>query len=66
MKYANGEVRTRHKTLFFTRTPTPGPGSEISVPVRDTTAHPNYVQIFSSIAQIFASTVTAIYVIKHL
>ena len=66
VRYANGEVRTRHKAVFFTRNPTPGPGSEVLVPVRDTTAHPNYVQIFSSIAQIFASTVTAIYVIKHL
>ncbi len=67
VKYANGEVRTRRKTLFFTSTPKPGPGSEVFVPVRDTTAgRTNYVQLFTSIVQIVASTVTAIYVIKHL
>src|SRR5213593_3125816 len=66
VKYANGDVRTRHKTLFFSSTPTPGPGSEVFVPVRDTTGRVNAVQLFTSIVQIIASTVTAIYVIKHL
>jgi polysaccharide biosynthesis/export protein len=66
VKYANGEVRTRRKTLIFTSTPTPGPGSEVFVPVRDTTGRVNTVQLFTSIVQIIASTVTAIYVIKHL
>ena len=66
VKYANGEVRTKRKSLFFTSTPTPGPGSEVFVPVRDTTARTNYVQLFTSIVQIIASTVTAVYVIKHL
>jgi protein involved in polysaccharide export with SLBB domain len=66
VKYANGEVRTRRKSLIFTSTPKPGPGSEVFVPVRDTTVRTNYVQLFTSIVQILASTVTAIYVIKHL
>jgi polysaccharide biosynthesis/export protein len=66
VKYANGDVRTRRKTLIFTSTPTPGPGSEVFVPVRDTTGRVNSVQLFTSIVQIIASTVTAIYVIKHL
>ncbi len=66
VKYANGDVRTRHKVLFFSSTPTPGPGSEVFVPVRDTTNRVNTVQLFTSIVQIIASTVTAIYVIKHL
>ena len=66
VKYANGDVRTRHKTLFFSSTPTPGPGSEVFVPVRDTTGRINTVQLFTSIVQIIASTVTALYVIKHL
>jgi hypothetical protein len=59
-------VRTRRKTLFVSSTPRPGPGSEVFVPVRDTTARVNFVQLFTSIVQIIASTVTAIYVIKHL
>jgi protein involved in polysaccharide export with SLBB domain len=66
VKYANGDVRTRRKTVFFSSTPTPGPGSEVFVPVRDTTARVNVAQLFTSIVQIIASTVTAIYVIKHL
>jgi len=66
VKYANGDVRTRRKTLFFSSTPAPGPGSEVFVPVRDTTGRVNTVQLFTSIVQIIASTVTAIYVIKHL
>jgi protein involved in polysaccharide export with SLBB domain len=66
VKYANGDVRTRRKTLFFSSTPRPGPGAEVFVPVRDTTARVNFVQLFTSIVQIVASTVTAIYVIKHL
>jgi len=66
VKYANGDVWTRHKTLFFTSKPTPGPGSEVFVPARDTTACVDVVQLFTSIVQIIASTVTVIYVIKHL
>jgi polysaccharide biosynthesis/export protein len=66
VKYANGEVRTRHRVLLFSSDPTPGPGSEVFVPVRDTTERVNYVQIFGSIAQIIASAVTTMYVVKHL
>src|SRR6266568_1742564 len=66
VQYANGEVRTRRKTLFFRSDPRPGPGSEVFVPVRDTTARANTAELFTSIVQIIASTVTAIYVIKHL
>jgi len=66
VRYANGDVRTRRKALFFSSTPRPGPGSEVFVPVRDTTGRVNAVQLFTSIVQIIASTVTAIYVIKHL
>src|SRR6266516_3837943 len=66
VRYANGEVRTRRHWLFVRSDPQPGPGSEVVVPVRDTTARTNVVQLFTSIAQIIASTVTAMYVIKHL
>ena len=66
VRYANGEVRTRRHWLFVRTDPQPGPGSEVVVPVRDTTARTNFVQLFTSIAQIIASTVTAMYVIKHL
>src|SRR5205823_7679484 len=32
VRYADGEVETRHKTLIFRSDPAPGPGSEVSVP----------------------------------
>ncbi|HYT81909.1 MAG TPA: hypothetical protein VEK86_00560, partial [Gemmatimonadales bacterium] len=62
VRYANGQVRTRRRALFFKSDPSPGPGSEVFVPVRDTTQHTNYVQLFGSIAQIVASTVAIIVV----
>jgi protein involved in polysaccharide export with SLBB domain len=66
VRYANGEVRTRHHWLFVSTDPKPGPGSQVLVPLRDPNQRTNFVQLFSSIAQIIASTVTTIYVIKHL
>src|SRR6266700_4249647 len=33
--YANGEVRTRRHSLFFSSNPAPGPGSEVHVPAKD-------------------------------
>jgi len=65
VRYANGAVKTRHKTLFFRSDPKPGPGSEIMVPVRDTTQKTNYVALFGSIAQILASTVAIIVVVTR-
>jgi polysaccharide biosynthesis/export protein len=65
VKYANGEVRTRHHSIFGTHDPKPGPGSEVFVPVKDTTEKTNYVALVGGIAQIIASTVTIIYVIHH-
>jgi protein involved in polysaccharide export with SLBB domain len=65
VRYANGEVRTRHKTLLFSSDPTPRPGSEVFVPVRDTTQHTNTVALVGGIAQIVGSTIALIYIIRH-
>jgi protein involved in polysaccharide export with SLBB domain len=65
VRYANGEVRTRHKTLFFSSDPTPRPGSEVFVPVRDTTQHTNTVAVVGTIAQIIGSTIALIYIVRH-
>ena len=63
MRYANGEVRTRHHGLFGTSDPRPGPGSEVLVPFKDPNApHTDYVSLFGAIAQILASTVAIIVV----
>ncbi len=65
VKYANGEVRTARKSLFVSRSPKPGPGSEVFVPVRDTTERTNYVALFGAVAQILASTVAIIVVVTR-
>jgi len=61
--YANGEVRTRRHSLFFSSNPKPGPGSEVFVPTKDPNApHTDTVALFGAIAQILASTVAIIVV----
>jgi protein involved in polysaccharide export with SLBB domain len=65
VRYANGEVRTRRGSLLFSSEPRPGPGSEVFVPAKDTTHTTNYVALFGSIAQILASTIAIIVVIRR-
>jgi hypothetical protein len=57
VRFANGEVRTKSKWLFFSSTPKPGPGAEVLVPAEDPGKKTDYVALFGSIAQILASTV---------
>src|SRR5213592_627959 len=59
IRFANGEVRTKKGG------PKPGPGSEVFVPVKDTTARTKYVALFGAIAQILASTVAIIVVVTR-
>jgi protein involved in polysaccharide export with SLBB domain len=63
VRYANGEVRTRRRTIFGASDPKPGPGSEVFVPARDSTDRTNYVALFGAIAQILASTVAIVVVV---
>jgi polysaccharide export outer membrane protein len=65
VRLANGEVRTRHKSFFGSSDPQPGPGSEVLVPAKDPNApHTDYVSLFGAIAQIIASTIAIIVVVK--
>ena len=67
VRYANGEVKTRHHNIFGTSDPRPGPGSEVSVPAKDPNApHTDMVALFGAIAQILASTVAIIVVATKL
>jgi len=67
VRYANGEVRTRHHNIFGTSDPRPGPGSEVLVPAKDPNApHTDMVALFGAIAQILASTVAIIVVATKL
>jgi protein involved in polysaccharide export with SLBB domain len=64
--YANGEVRTKHRSFIFHSTPTPGPGSEVVVPIKDPNApRTDTVALFGAIAQILASTVAIIVVVTR-
>jgi protein involved in polysaccharide export with SLBB domain len=63
VRYSNGEVRTRRRSLLFSSNPPPGPGSEVYVPAKDPNApHTDTVALFGAIAQILASTVAIIVV----
>jgi len=64
--YANGDVRTRSKTLLFTSDPEPGPGSEVFVPVKDTLSHTNWVTLAGALAQIVSSTLAIVVLAKQL
>ncbi len=64
--YANGEVRTRRRTLFFRSDPTPGPGAEVIIPAKDPNApRTDTVALFGAIAQILASTIAIIVVVTR-
>jgi len=64
--YANGEVRTRRRTLFFHSDPTPGPGAEVIIPAKDPNApRTDSVALFGGIAQILASMVAIIVVVTR-
>ncbi len=66
VRYANGEVRTRRRSLFFSSNPAPGPGSEVLVPAKDPNApHTDTVALVGAIAQILASTVAIIVVARR-
>jgi len=65
VRFANGEVRTRRGGLFGSD-PTPGPGSEVFVPAEDPNAKKtDYVSLFGAIAQILASTIAIIVVLRR-
>jgi len=66
VRFANGEVRTRRHRIFGGGDPTPGPGSEVSVPLADPNAKKtDYVGLFGTIAQILASTIAIIVVVRR-
>jgi len=65
VRFANGEVKTRSKTLFWTSWPQPGPGSEIVVPTRTTPPPPSTAPaMWAAITQITASLVAIVALLK--
>jgi len=66
VRLAGGEAETRHKWLFFRSDPRPGPGAEVTVPLKDISNPTNYVQLVAAVAQILASTIAIIVVARRL
>jgi protein involved in polysaccharide export with SLBB domain len=61
--YANGEIRTKRRTLLFSSSPRPGPGSEVLVPVKDTVSRTSNVPgVLSALAQVLVSLATLVVV----
>jgi len=67
VRYANGQVQTRHRTLLLFRSdPMPGPGSEVLVPVKDTMARgTDALAVFGALAQLITATATVIIVSRR-
>ena len=61
----NSELRTQNRALVVHSHPKPGPGSEVFVPVKDTTEKTHYVVLLGTIAQILASMVAIIVVVTR-
>jgi polysaccharide export outer membrane protein len=59
VRYANGQARTRSKFLFWSSYPSPGPGSEVLVPVKDPDAGINWESLIAPIISALG-TVTAL------
>jgi len=66
VKYANGEVRSRRRSIFVASDPKPGPGSEVFVPVKDTTRTTNWTSVASAVAGIVSSTIAIVVLAKQL
>jgi hypothetical protein len=65
VRYTDGEVETRHESLFFRSDPTPGPGSAVSVPPKGpNTPLTGYVALFGAVARILVSSVAIIVVLR--
>jgi polysaccharide biosynthesis/export protein len=65
VRYANGQVRSRRHNVLLRSDPTPGPGSEIWVPLRDPTSKGiDPVTMLGVIAQLVGAAVTLVVVAK--
>jgi len=67
VRFANGEVSTRHRTLLiFGSDPSPGPGSEVMVPLKDSSQRStDPIAILGIVAQIIGATVTLVVVARR-
>lgn len=60
VRYANGSARVKSRFLLFSSSPTPGPGSTVSVPSKPEGEPFNVASFLASMAQIVASAVAIV------
>ncbi|PYO16326.1 MAG: hypothetical protein DMD31_02845 [Gemmatimonadetes bacterium] len=65
VRYANGRVRTRVRTLLIHSDPKPEPGSEVFVPMKLQGPRADILPVLATLAQMMASLVTIIVVAKR-
>lgn len=66
VKFANGEVRTRRRSMFSTADPKPGPGSEVSVPDKNPIPSTNWITIAGAVSGILSSLIAIIVLLRQL
>lgn len=60
VRYANGSARTRSKFLFFSSYPSPGPGSVVTVPLKQPGPPFDVTAFLGNLAQVLASSVAIV------
>ena len=65
VRYANGLARTRSKFLFWSSYPTPGPGSVVSVPIKDPADRLDKRGLITDLVAILGSVTTVIVVLTR-
>ena len=65
VRFANGEGAVRNKVLLFTRSPEPGPGSVVNVPVIPPSEQRDLLQGLSEVAQVAASILTTLLILER-
>jgi len=64
VRYANGTAEVKGRSLFFSSSPKPGPGSLVTVPEKPEPEPVNTTQLFAAIAQIMVSAVAIIAIVR--
>ena len=63
VRYANGSAEVRTKQLFFSSSPTPGPGSVVSVQTKPQAEPTSLAQVLGVFAQVLTSAVAVIAIV---
>ena len=65
VRYANGSAQTRSRFLFFSSYPDPGPGSEVSVPVRTPGAGTDWISLLGPLVSALGSVTALIIAVSQ-